>query len=221
MQQRFYLIPVVIFLAALVFIAGPVRAEELQTNGLIMDSDGKNLFVLGVIKGSSADKAGVKKGDVIVAYKPVGNSQELSLSKVGVNNSFQAISKAGRGVWIKVNRGGETKEFDLSMDMQNVTPGDMPDGIPRGTVNEVMRSVLRFNVDKPGMVNSEDEFLLFKDGKMVCLTKIRKDNDGKMKTYSLSIPRSQLEAFQGAELIFYNHRANYYIQKQLKAEKGK
>lgn len=203
-----------LFLVVNIVSSLPASAEGLQTAGLILDTDGKTLFVKGVIKDSPAFKAGIVKGDVITAYRLGANGKEMSVARVKPANSFTAITRQSAVMTLKISRGGEEKEFTLTPEEMTITPALMPSGLPSGKVTKIKGSVLFFTVDLPGEVSSEDEFLIFKGDEFICKTKIRMEK-GELHTYGLRLPLSEVNGLGDAKLIFYNHIVSYFIRKQI------
>ena len=204
---------ILILLIALIAISPAASAEGLRTAGLILDGDGKILFVKGVIKDSPAFRAGIIKGDIITGYRLGENGKEMTVEQIKPANSFTAIMRRNSDMILKISRGGEQKEFSLTPEDLAISPSDMPSDLPVGTVTEVNRGVLEFSVNLPDQVSSEDEFLVFKGNEFICKTKIRKQK-GKFRTYTLNIRRSEVNELGNAKLIFYNHIVSYYIKKQ-------
>lgn len=201
-------------LMILITFSPTASASGLQTAGLILDTDGKTLFVKGVIKDSPAFKAGIVKGDVITAYRLGANGKEMSIEKIKPANSFTAITQQTAVMTLKISRGGEEKEFTLTPEEMTITPALMPAGLPSGKVTRIKRSVLFFTVDLPDEVASEDEFLVFKGDVFICKTKIRREK-GELHTYGLRLPLSEVNRLGDAKLIFYNHIVSYFIKKQI------
>lgn len=204
---------ILILSITLIVFSQDASAAGLRTAGLILDTDGKILFVKGVVKGSPAEQAGIIKGDTITGYRLGENSKEMTIEQIKPANSFSAIISRNREMGLIIFRGGERKEFTLAPDDIAITPSDMPSGLPVGEVTEVKGSVLKFTVDHPDEVSSEDEFLIFKGNEFICKTKIRMQK-GKIQTYGLNLRISEVNELGNAKLIFYNHIVSYYIKKQ-------
>ncbi len=86
----------------------PAKAKPLGLEGT------KGALVISTLKGGPADRAGIVKGDVIVAY------QEKSVPDAGALQNAVAVTPVGGRVKVTVLRGG--KRLDLT-----VTVGDMND----------------------------------------------------------------------------------------------
>ena len=83
-----------------------VTAEIAQSMGL---REARGVIVSAVQRGSAADRAGVKQGDVIVAFNgtPVGDPNEL--------RNLVAATQPGTEVTLTLNRDGRQEEVKLSL----------------------------------------------------------------------------------------------------------
>ncbi len=130
--------------------------ELAQQFGL---KDGKGALVGDVAKGSPAEKAGLKRGDIIIQF----NGKKIT--DVGGLRNMVAQSKVGSDVPIVIMRGGKeytvnVRIIELPRDVSEAVPGNLPDdsgfeGLSGLSVMDLTREIARqlgLNKDEKGVV---------------------------------------------------------------------
>jgi S1-C subfamily serine protease len=121
----------VAFVSASLFNQGPVetqghmvvlQSEAAPQLGIVVD---KKLRVVDVVEGGAADRAGVKKGDILKKI----NERQIS-NAAGARKIFIQL-QASESIALSVKRGSKDLSFDITPDVPQVTSGaPTPTAVP-------------------------------------------------------------------------------------------
>lgn len=98
--------------------------DEQFRNYLKLGKDDGGIYISRVVSGSSADKAGLKEGDVIlqIAGKPIdprGNFDDPDYGKLALGHLVRGNAKVGDKLPIEILRDGERKQVDVELIRRN------------------------------------------------------------------------------------------------------